>query len=146
VTDQGRKRREPRGLSHAVREQTERPHRVCRIRFVGAIVLGVFLERFLAKWTPVSRQETASKQETRAPFQFNRNGKGASRSRQHHVFQSQERFLAETLQPPSGRRLRRGLREVISACGLVAMRLQSLPEQKKRPTAQASTRSVFDLA
>src|SRR5438876_10771972 len=35
-------------------------------------------------------------------------------------------------------------REVISACGLLTIRFQSLPEQKKRPTAQASTRSVFD--
>jgi hypothetical protein len=34
-------------------------------------------------------------------------------------------------------------REMISFCGGVAIRVQSLPEQKKRPSAQASTRSVF---
>jgi len=34
-------------------------------------------------------------------------------------------------------------REMISFCQAVAIRVQSLPEQKKRPIAQASTRSVF---
>jgi hypothetical protein len=33
--------------------------------------------------------------------------------------------------------------EVISLSGLAMLRVQSLPEQKKRPSAQASTRSVF---
>ena len=33
--------------------------------------------------------------------------------------------------------------EVISLSGLATLRVQSLPEQKKRPSAQASTRSVF---
>jgi len=36
------------------------------------------LERFPAKWTPVSRKKNASRQEARAPFRFNRNGKGSS--------------------------------------------------------------------
>jgi hypothetical protein len=99
---------------------------------------------FSSEVDPGSRQENASKQETRAPLRFNRNGKGASRSQQHHVFQSQDVFSRKHYSRRQDGGCAVAWREVISACGLVAMRLQSLPEQKKRPTAQASTRSVFD--
>jgi hypothetical protein len=151
VPDQRGKRREPKGLSHAVREQTKRPHCVCRIRLRRRHRARRVLERFPAKWTLVRVKNRVRVKKTR------QNKKLESRSDSIGT----EKALAgrSSIACLDRRAFPRGSvscaarqdggcavawREVISACGVVAIRLQSLPEQKKRPTAQASTRSVFD--
>src|SRR5260370_18715220 len=88
---------------------------------------------FSSEVDPGSRQENASKQETRAPFQFNRNGKGASRSRQHHVFQSQDVFLRKHYSRRQNGGCAAARPRGITASGFVPMRLPSLPQPNKPP-------------